>query len=48
VNDLLERKQAPYRQKLGAGFGHAVEAADIAAVSDADTKVGVNAPERID
>ena len=46
--DLLEAKQVLARFKLHRAFRHAVEAADIAAIGDANPEIVVDAPEAID
>ena len=46
--DLFEIQNLAALHELHAGFRHAVEAADIAAVGDADAQVVVNAAEGID
>ena len=46
--DLLECQHLAARDELHALFGHAVEAADVAAVRDADAQVVVDAAEGVD
>src|SRR5205823_9002931 len=46
--DFLKRKDFAARQKADIFVGHAVEAADIAAVGDADAQARMHAAERID
>ena len=46
--DLLERENFVARLELHVFVRHAVEAADIAAIGDADPQIGVHAAERVD
>ena len=46
--DLLEREDLAPRHEPHVLVRHAIEAADIAAVGDADPQVRVNAAERVD
>ena len=46
--DLFESQNLAALHELHAGFRHAVEAADIAAIGDADAQVVVDAAEGID
>ena len=46
--DLLEREQLLARQPLHPLLGHAVRAAEVAAVGDRDAQVAHGAPERVD
>ncbi len=48
AGDLLERQDLRFGQKLHAFLGHAVEAADVAAVRDADAQIVVEASEGVD
>ena len=48
AGDFLKRQDLFARHELHAVFGHAVEAADVAAVGDADAQVVVQAGESVD